>query len=326
MGALAGRCRARPALPGGGEPARTGERRRGARELHPRGRRADRDEHVRREPAQARGNGLLDERVRGGSTRPAVRLAREAREVSGRDVLIAGAIGPLGELEVFDADDHGPLYAEQAHDPRGPRRRPLHDRDVLRPRRARRRGGGGAGRLVAPDRGAAHLRRGSRDVGGRRRRARQPRGSPSSTWRDRHESRRRPARRPDGARRDAERPGLPLAAMPNIGLASIVGGRVVYPHSTPEYFAEFAAQAVRSRRTHHRRLLRHDTGPDRGDPGGTRRASARPRVAFEARERRAPPGARRRRAGDASSPAHCARASGSSASSSTRPRAGRARR
>src|SRR6476646_4764132 len=43
-----------------------------------------------------------------------VRLAREARDVSGRDVLIAGAIGPLGELEAFDAGEHGPLYAEQA--------------------------------------------------------------------------------------------------------------------------------------------------------------------------------------------------------------------
>src|SRR4029077_4305035 len=38
--------------------------------------------------------------------------------------------------------------------------------------------------------------------------------------------------------------GLPLAALPNIGLASIVGGRVVYPHSTPEYFSDFAAQAA----------------------------------------------------------------------------------
>src|SRR5882762_3636787 len=43
----------------------------------------------------------------------AVRLAREAREVSGRDVCIAGAIGPLGELEMFDVADHAPLYAEQ---------------------------------------------------------------------------------------------------------------------------------------------------------------------------------------------------------------------
>src|SRR5262245_40435249 len=33
-----------------------------------------------------------------------VRLAREARDVSGRDVLIAGAIGPLGELEAFDRE------------------------------------------------------------------------------------------------------------------------------------------------------------------------------------------------------------------------------
>ena len=38
--------------------------------------------------------------------------------------------------------------------------------------------------------------------------------------------------------------GVPLAALPNIGLASLAGGRVVYPHSTPDYFAEFAAQAV----------------------------------------------------------------------------------
>ncbi len=43
-----------------------------------------------------------------------VRLAREAREVSGRDVFIAGAIGPLSEFEMQDVDEHGPLYAEQA--------------------------------------------------------------------------------------------------------------------------------------------------------------------------------------------------------------------
>src|SRR4029079_19634334 len=40
-----------------------------------------------------------------------VHLARDARDVSGREVLIAGAICPLGELEVFDAGNHGPLYA-----------------------------------------------------------------------------------------------------------------------------------------------------------------------------------------------------------------------
>src|SRR5919106_6719705 len=37
--------------------------------------------------------------------------------------------------------------------------------------------------------------------------------------------------------------GVPLAALPNIGLASLSGGRVIYPHATPEYFAEFAAHA-----------------------------------------------------------------------------------
>jgi homocysteine S-methyltransferase len=35
----------------------------------------------------------------------------------------------------------------------------------------------------------------------------------------------------------------PLAALPNLGLASLAGGRVIYPHATPEYFAEFTAQA-----------------------------------------------------------------------------------
>ncbi len=37
--------------------------------------------------------------------------------------------------------------------------------------------------------------------------------------------------------------GSPLAVLPNIGLASLLGGRVIYPHATPEYFSEFAAHA-----------------------------------------------------------------------------------
>ncbi len=37
--------------------------------------------------------------------------------------------------------------------------------------------------------------------------------------------------------------GKPLAALPNVGLASLAGGRVIYPHAAPEYFAEFAAHA-----------------------------------------------------------------------------------
>src|SRR6266508_3487315 len=37
--------------------------------------------------------------------------------------------------------------------------------------------------------------------------------------------------------------GAPLAALPNVGLASLAGQRIVFPHATPEYFGEFAAQA-----------------------------------------------------------------------------------
>src|SRR6266576_1623602 len=37
--------------------------------------------------------------------------------------------------------------------------------------------------------------------------------------------------------------GPPLAVLPNVGLASLSGGRIIYPHATPEYFAEFAAHA-----------------------------------------------------------------------------------
>src|SRR5438309_7415549 len=37
--------------------------------------------------------------------------------------------------------------------------------------------------------------------------------------------------------------GSPLAVLPNVGLASMSGQRIVFPHATPEYFAEFAAQA-----------------------------------------------------------------------------------
>ena len=35
----------------------------------------------------------------------------------------------------------------------------------------------------------------------------------------------------------------PLAVLPNVGLASLAGRRIIFPHATPEYFAEFAAHA-----------------------------------------------------------------------------------
>src|SRR3954462_7249395 len=43
----------------------------------------------------------------------AVKLAREARDVSGRDVFIAGSLGPLGDIELHGREPAA-LYAEQA--------------------------------------------------------------------------------------------------------------------------------------------------------------------------------------------------------------------
>src|SRR6187402_486726 len=55
---------------------------------------------------------LEDEFERINST--GVRLAREAREIAGADVYIAGSIGPLGEVERFDPEDGSAHVAEQA--------------------------------------------------------------------------------------------------------------------------------------------------------------------------------------------------------------------
>jgi homocysteine S-methyltransferase len=172
-----------------------------------------------------------------------VRLAREAREVSGRDVFIAGSIGPLGELEAFDVAEHAPLYAEQAKilEGRGVDLFMVEtffdvdelvaaveailavssvpvvalltfDEDAET--------SGGIGAREAADRlaglGVAAI--GTNHGAG-----------PHAALTALAEM---------GPRK------VPLAALPNIGLATISGGRVVYPHSTPDYFGEFAAQAV----------------------------------------------------------------------------------
>ena len=172
-----------------------------------------------------------------------VRLAREAREVSGRDVLIGGSIGPLGELEVFDRAEHGPLYAAQAQvlEGRGVDLfmvETFFDLDELVVAVEAVRGvsslpivalltfddeaevtGGigaaaAAARLADLDVAAIGTNHGA---------------GPTVALR---------------ALQAMQGAGLPLAALPNIGLASLAGGRVVYPHASPDYFAEFAARAV----------------------------------------------------------------------------------
>ncbi|MGZ8650255.1 MAG: bifunctional homocysteine S-methyltransferase/methylenetetrahydrofolate reductase [Solirubrobacteraceae bacterium] len=171
-----------------------------------------------------------------------VRLAREAREVSGREVFVAGAIGPLGELEMFDAAEHGPLYAEQARilEGRGVDLFMLETFFDLDELEAAVQALGGVSSLpivalLTFDDDAET----SGGVGAAEAAQRLARLGVAAAGANHGAG-------PHGALTALaamEGSSLPLAALPNIGLASISGGRVLYPHSTPDYFAEFAAQA-----------------------------------------------------------------------------------
>ena len=161
-------------------------------------------------------------------------------------------------------------------DPRGPRRRRVHGRDVLRPRRARDCDRGRAQRLDPADRRADDLRRGRADA---RRRDRAT-GRRAARGARRRRDRRQPRRRPGGALAalaEMQRDGLVLAALPNVGLASLAGPRIVYPHATPEYFARVRRAGARARRRPDRRLLRDDARADRGDPRARSTRTGRPR-------------------------------------------------
>jgi methionine synthase / methylenetetrahydrofolate reductase(NADPH) len=170
-----------------------------------------------------------------------VKLAREAREVSGRDVYVAGSIGPLGELGDLDPAERGAIFAEQAELLAGRgvdlfMVETFFDLDELTTaieavqsvaqlptvalltfdEDAETYGGVSArdaiDRLAEYDLAAIGANHGA--------------GLHAAL-----------------AALEAMGNGRPLAALPNVGLASLSGGRVIYPHATPEYFAEFAAQA-----------------------------------------------------------------------------------
>ncbi len=171
----------------------------------------------------------------------AVRLAREAREVSGQDVFIAGSIGPIGDAELRGAD-LAELFAEQARilEGRGAdlfmietfydlaelvtaieavqsvSSLPIvalltfdEDGQTLGGVSARQ----AADRLAMLDLAAIGANHG---VG------------PAAAL---------------AAISEMQSEGKVLAALPNVGLASFSGSRIVFPHATPEYFREFAAQA-----------------------------------------------------------------------------------
>ncbi|MDX6478034.1 MAG: methionine synthase / methylenetetrahydrofolate reductase [Gaiellaceae bacterium] len=182
---------------------------------------------------------LEDEFERINST--AVRLARDAREVSGQDVFIAGSIGPIGDVEP-GTYDRAELFAEQARilEGRGADLFMVETffdlEELVTAIEAVRRVSslpivalltfdedgqtlGGVSAREAADRlagfelaaiGANH------GVG------------PAAAL---------------AAISEMQSDGTVLAALPNVGLASLSGSRIVFPHATPEYFREFAAQA-----------------------------------------------------------------------------------
>jgi homocysteine S-methyltransferase len=171
----------------------------------------------------------------------AVRVAREAREVSGRDVFIAGSIGPLGDVELVRLDP-AEVVAEQAQvlEGRGVDLfmvETFFDLEELETALAAVRSvsslpiialltfdaDGETLAGVTPEDAAARLRPLELAAFG----ANHGAGPAAALTALAHMQ----------SGNDA------LAALPNVGLASMSGQRIVFPHATPAYFSEFAAQA-----------------------------------------------------------------------------------
>jgi methionine synthase / methylenetetrahydrofolate reductase(NADPH) len=170
-----------------------------------------------------------------------VKLAREAREISGHDVYIAGSIGPLGEPGTLDRAERAPMFAEQARllDGRGADLfmvETFFDLDELTTAID-------AVQSVSPQPIVAMLTfdEDAETFGGVSAREAVERLSDYqlAAIGANHGAGLHAAL----AALEAMGDGRPLAALPNVGLASLSGGRVIYPHATPEYFGEFAAQA-----------------------------------------------------------------------------------
>lgn len=170
----------------------------------------------------------------------AVKIARDAREVSGRDVFIAGSIGPLGE--VGPDEERRAVFAEQAQllEGRGVDLfmiETFYDLDELVTAITTVRGVSALpivalltfdedaqtlGGVSAEQAAAALAELDVAAIGANHGVGLQ------------------------AALRAIERmggDGKPLAVLPNVGLASLAGQRIIFPHATPEYFAEFAAHA-----------------------------------------------------------------------------------
>jgi homocysteine S-methyltransferase len=171
----------------------------------------------------------------------AVRVAREAREVSGRDVFIAGSIGPLGDFELRGLDP-AELVAEQATvlEGRGVDLfmvETFFDLEELETALSAVRSvsslpivalltfdaDGETLAGVTPEDAAARLRPLGLAAFGANHGA-----GPAAALE---------------ALAHMQAGGDALAVLPNVGLASMSGQRIVFPHATPAYFGEFAARA-----------------------------------------------------------------------------------
>src|SRR5215203_207278 len=181
---------------------------------------------------------LEDEFERINST--AVKLARNAREMTGRDVFIAGSIGPIGEAATSRVRRQ--VFADQAQilEGRGADLfmvETFYDLDELCDAVEAVRGVSSLPivALMTFDDGAETLA-GVRAAEAGKRLAEMDVAAIGAN----HGAGLMAAL---AALDEMSGDGKALAALPNIGLASLAGGRVIYPHATPEYFAEFAAHA-----------------------------------------------------------------------------------
>ena len=174
----------------------------------------------------------------------AVKLAREAREISGRDVFIAGSIGPLGELTDLSREDRRRIFKEQAAAlaARGVDLFMVEtffelDELLIAIEAVKEisslpivamltfdEQGETLGGVSAKEATQALSESGLAAIG-----ANHGAGihAALTALNEMHAT--------DG--------DVALAAMPNIGLASLAGNKLVFPHATPEYFADFAAHA-----------------------------------------------------------------------------------
>jgi methionine synthase I (cobalamin-dependent)/5,10-methylenetetrahydrofolate reductase len=174
----------------------------------------------------------------------AVKLAREAREIAGRDVFIAGSIGPLGELVDVTPTERHEIFAEQASalQARGVDLFIVETFFELEELRAALE----AVRSVSSLPIVAMLtfdEQGETLGGVTARQAIEALGDMGLAAVGANHGAGIHAALTALNEMHRTNGGVPLAAMPNIGLASMAGSRIVFPHATPEYFADFAAHA-----------------------------------------------------------------------------------